>query len=426
MSASEGINMEGPRLLRPVGPALATYFRPGHRDHTTLLDLIGEAPETLAGIVFDPCLEPRQRELREEAREAGLETVLDPRALELSTEVGFDRTAIQQLPWANGAHDTAASLRGDVAETFVDAVAVYTVEKGFSAVLAPTHYLSADEDDWLDIDLDLTRRLRRRLDSLAASDTPIYYPLAIHASRLRDAAERRRLVHLLRGMPIDALWLRVHPFGSNSGQVAMRRYIDACKDFHQLGIPLVAEHSGAAGVALLAFGAVGGIESGITYGEHYNISALFRAPRDGAPFSPQARVYLPDLGAFLSRKQAEAFFETRQMKGSFGCRDTSCCRRGTVDTLRDPRPHFVRQRLREVARVSRAPETLRSQVYLEDFLRPATDLALRAAKVEPALETARKRLEGWRSVLGAMAHDGPITSFASAPEGRRIQTRQSA
>lgn len=418
--------MDGPRLLRPVGPALATYLRPGHRDHTTLLNLLAEVPETLAGVVLDPCLEPRQRELREEAREAGVETVLDPRALELSTEIGFERTGLQQLPWASSAHDTPLSLQGDAADVFVDSLAAYMVEKQFSAVLAPSHYISPDDDDWLDVDADLTRRLRRALDSRAAFETLIYYPLAIHASRFRDASERRRLVHLLRALPIDALWLRVHPFGSNSGQLAVRRYIEACKDFHQLGIPLVAEHAGAAGVALLAFGAVGGIESGITYGEQYNVGGLFRAPREGSPFSPQARVYLPELGAFLSRKQAEAFFDNRQMKGSFGCRDTSCCRRGTVDTLRDPRPHFIRQRLLEVARVSRAPETLRSQVYLEDFLRPATDLALRAARVEPALDTTRKRLEGWRSALGAMAHEGRITSFASAPEGRRMQTRQSA
>jgi hypothetical protein len=133
-----------------------------------------------------------------------------------------------------------------------------------------------------------------------------------------------------------------------------------------------------------------------------------------------------EIGAFLSHKQAEAFFENRQMKIALGCRDSACCQRGTSDTLREPRRHFMIQRVSEVRRMSNAPETLRAQLYLDDFLRPATDLALRAARVEPALEPTRKRLEGWRHTLGEMAKAGPVTSFATVPEGHRIEERERA
>jgi hypothetical protein len=416
--------MDGPRLLRPVGAPLGVYLRPGRNDHTTLLNLAGEGVETFAGIVFDPCQESRQSELKTEALEAGLEAVLDSRALELGTEVGFGRSGMSKLPWAAASHDEPETLKEN-ADEFIGALAEFVVDKGFSAVLAPTHYLG-DDDTWFEVDRLLTRRLRSQLDALGGEEVLIYYPLALHAEQFRQAALRQRTVHYLRPLPIDALWLRVHPFGANSGPRAVRRYIEASRDFHQLGIPLVAEHVGAAGVALLAFGAVGGIESGITYGEQYDVGQLFRPPRGGTPFSPPPRVYLHQLGAFLSRPQAEAFFDNRHMKSTFGCRDTACCRRGVTDTLRDPRPHFVRQRLREVAELSRAPEALRTQLYLDDFLRPASDLAVQAARVEPALERARKRLDSWRVTLGTMARDGVGTSFAAVPEGQRIHHRRTA
>jgi hypothetical protein len=114
------------------------------------------------------------------------------------------------------------------------------------------------------------------------------------------------------------------------------------------------------------------------------------------------------------------------MKAAFGCHDTTCCRHGVVDMLHNPRRHFMIQRVGEVGRLSRAPESLRPQNYLEDFLRPATDLALKAARAEPTLEATRKRLEGWRQTLAAMARSGSIPSFAVAPEGRRIPQRQRA
>src|SRR5215211_2614583 len=65
----------GPRLLRPVGPALGLYFRPGWNDHKALLGLLAEGQTDLSGLVFDPCLLARQTELRTEARRLGLEAV---------------------------------------------------------------------------------------------------------------------------------------------------------------------------------------------------------------------------------------------------------------------------------------------------------------------------------------------------------------
>jgi hypothetical protein len=417
--------MDAPRLLRPVGPPLGLYVRPGRNDHKAILEFIGERPDSLSGVILDPCLEARQSELRAEAGKVAVETILDPRSVELATPVGFTKQGLSELPWAGPEADTSRNLpprAGEVAES----LARFVTEKEFSAVLAPTHYLERSEDPWLVVDGGLTRALRRELDASGHTETPIYYPLVIHASLFRDPVERARIATFLQALPIDAVWLRVHPFGSASGPLALRRYIEACRDFHRLGVPLVGERTGTIGVALLAFGAVGGIESGLTFGERFDVRPLLRAPTSNTPFLPPPRVYVAEIGAFLSRGQAETFFENRQMKITLGCRDTACCRRGTSDTLRDPRRHFMIRRVSEVRSLSSAPESLRAQVYLDDFLRPATDLALRAVRVEPALEPTRKRLEGWRQTLGEMAKAGSVTSFAAVPEGHRIEERERA
>lgn len=244
--------------------------------------------------------------------------------------------------------------------------------------------------------------------------------MAIRGKGLRGAEVRERLRYQLGSLPIDALWLRVHPFGtSQSGPVALRGYIEVCRDLHGLRVPLVAERTGTVGLALLAFGAVGGIEGGITVREGFDVTPLLRPPA-GEGFSPTPRVYLPSLGAFLTRKRAQRLFENRRMRSEFGCQNPRCCRRAT-DMLRDPRRHFAVQRMSEVTKLSRVPAQLRAGIYLDDFLRPATDLALQAAAIEPSLEPTRRRLESWRITLGAMHRERPTTTFSQLPEGKRLR-----
>jgi hypothetical protein len=109
------------------------------------------------------------------------------------------------------------------------------------------------------------------------------------------------------------------------------------------------------------------------------------------------------------------------MKALLACKDEECCRRGVDDMLADPRRHFVIQRAAEVSRLSRAPSTLRPQLYMDDFLRGATDLALQAAKVDPSLASSQRRLESWRIALGGLLRDGiSVPADVAVPSGRRI------
>lgn len=413
------------RLLRPVGEPLGLYLRPGRNDHVVLGQALVGGHGDFSGFVFDPCLEERHEELRETASERNLEAVLDPRSVELSTEGGLARSGVASLPWSlqdAGIH-TPSLLRARGSQ-LIDTLANHVVERKYSAVLAPTHYRPSARDAWGEIDRTLTAQLRKALDEAGASSVPVYYPLVSSGRVLASWDERRRFKEQLCDLPIDALWLRVHPFSaSTAGPIALRRYIDAGRDLQSLRLPLVAERAGTAGLALMAFGAVGGIESGITLGERFSYQDLKKKPKDddGPNWGPQARVYISELGTFMSVKQADEFFEIRGMKAKFACRDTGCCRHGAADMIKDPRPHFIRRRPSEVSAMSRLPEELRASTYLDEFLRPATDLALAGAKAYPPLEKARVRLDHWRTTLGALHRDRPAESFAIAPSGQRLR-----
>ena len=411
------------RTLRPVPDPLGNYLRPSSRDHKFLLQMLVEGKPVGTGLVADPCLAERQRDLLAEAHRQGVETVLDPRTLELSTAGGFTRSGVTDLPWAGAAPHTPADLAGAAGALTVRQLVSLVEAGGYSAVLAPTHYLEGPADPWTGVDAELTRALRRELDGRGLSHVLMYYPLVIRASVLRDAAQRELLTAGLAGLPIDALWLRVHPFGTTtSGPLALRRYLQMCRALHALGLPLVAEHSGTIGVALMAFGAVGGIESGVTTIEGVNLDGYLTPPKpDAKPFAPPPRVCLHEIGAFLDAKKAAGFFAARGMKPTHGCRSTDCCPRGWRDMQLEPRRHFTIQRAREVATLSAVPDTLRAGHYMENFLRPASDRALRAAEVEPSLTAARKRLDSWRGTLGAdLAQHSSFTISAPAA-GKRLR-----
>jgi hypothetical protein len=224
----------------------------------------------------------------------------------------------------------------------------------------------------------------------------------------------------LAALPIDAVWLRIHPFGTGqSGPLVLKRYLEASRDLHSLAIPLVGEHTGTIGVALMAFGALGGVESGVTMVDHTDLSRWINRPKAGQSGGAEARVYLQELGCFLPRSKADSLFERSGMKSAHGCRDTTCCPRGWRDTRARYREHFVAQRAREVAGLSRIPSSLRPGWYMEEFLRPASDSIERVVAVEPSLNKVRRQLNSWRGTLGADLRARSEFTFSPPAAGRR-------
>jgi hypothetical protein len=385
----------------------------------------------MTGVVFDPSLTGPQKELLTAVRERNLWAVLDPRFMELATPSGFtDRRA--ELPWAGVHPHRPQELSGAAGEEAVRRLVDFIQKYGFTAVLSPSHYLAkGHHEPWFAIDLALTRSLRRQLDVRGCRDVGIYYALAVPTSVLNDAAQRTAFKAQLQNLGIDGVWLRVHPFGADSGHVNLHRYIHACRDLHGLNLPLVAEKVGSIGIALLAFGAVSGVESGVSSGDKFDFSRLAKVPKEGSKgFAPHPRVYLPALGLFLDRETARSFFEVRGLK-AFGCTNSACCRRGPPDTLTEPRRHYVFTRMEEVAAIGRVPNQLRAGQYLETMLRPATDRLGRAMQAEITqdiqgrLERERRKLDGWRHTLGELSRTQPVSTVAVPPE-RRIARRRPA
>jgi hypothetical protein len=397
-----------PRLVRPVQEPTGLYLRPSRNDHRVLSQLLSEGKAAMSGVIFDPEYIDIHEEIRTEVRQRNLEVVLDTRLMELATPTGCTGRRAT-LPWGNPRPHTLTDLIG-ATDRIAEAVAEFVVTKRFTAVLAPTHFIAdGTKDPWFDLDRSLASKLRDSLDSRGAGDVAIYYPLALPTRVFFDGAHRVALKTAFDGLRIDGVWLRVHPFGSHSGHLTLHRYIDACRDLHTLSLPLVAERTGNIGLALLAFGAVGGIESGVSSGERFDFSRLTRKRSSDGGFAPHQRVYFASLGVFLTRERADAFFQNRTLRANFACANTTCCRRGAPDMIADPRRHFVSTRMQEVAMIGGVPPDVRASVYLDKVLRPATDrlgrvmqLPLEAA-TRDRLETDRRRLDGWRYTLGEMA-----------------------
>lgn len=412
------------RHLRRVSPPLASYLRVGHRDAALMSRLMEQGLPVGAGVIVDHAAKKRTVDLRDAAVENGVEVILDPRSVELSTIGGMSATTVARLPWAQAEPQTPSSLLGVAAEEMSNKIAVAALEERVTGVLAPTHFLD-DDHRWLDVDHRLTAQLRTDLDASGAGSTVIYYPLVVSLRALLDPAMQARIISqlntLVAARAIDGVFLRIQGFGTTkAGPRNLRTYLRAARSLHALGVPLVGERTGSVGVALAAFGAIGGIESSITYGEAYDARRLSKPPK-GKGFVPPPRVYIRDAMALVSRQEAETILNRRGF-ARLGCQQV-CCGRDRQAILDDPRRHFIVSRSSELTQLSAAPASDRAEHYLTTTLGPAKDNAAQLARFVPSLTRHRDRLVDWHLALQRTLKDDTATeqSTALVPTGRRLR-----
>lgn len=325
------------------------------------------------------------------------------------------------------APNTPEDLNGDTARQVAWQLARHAIEQGYSAILAPTHFLESPKDPWFGVDLNLCSLLRSELDGFGHRAIDIFYSLALPMREFRCLESRRVFLQALRPLPIDELWLRVSGFGCDATGPAFEAYVEAARHLQQSGVPLVAERvGGVIGLALLAFNAVGGIEHGLTVGERFEIGYWTRK-REGRGGNPK-RVYIPRLDIHLSTDEAAQLFSARGAKARFGCRDTAICPHGIQDMLDRPRRYFALQRMNQVALLSGIPPTLRASEFVEQQVRPLTDDAVYAVALTPRnpklrrrLRTNLSRLDRLRPVLGALAKQSATRSLAKLPPLRAVR-----
>ena len=410
------------RLIRAAPDPLGLYIRAGRNDQTTLLSFIAAGDASLSGVVFEAKRVPRQRELLSQVLDHKLDAVLDPQTQAMATVAGYG-IAMDSLPWcAKRAHTHDDFARDLQRHHLAESIAQFVVAHGFTQVLAPTHLVAGPDDPWLELDVATTNALRRALERCGVGHVQIIYSLAISYDAFRVTEKRAGILECLRAASVNAIWLSVEGCGSDSRGTRVTRYADAAADFHGLGKPIVADHvGGLVGLSLLAFGAVGGLAHGVTLGERFDTSH-WRKRSNSTPFAQHTRVYIPQLDWHLKRVDAEKLFETgAKAKAAFGCRDTNCCARGITSMLQASGRHFLYQRSREVGGLAQIPESLRTQRFLEEHVRPASDRALLATKLHLPELLARKalaqskRLDDMRIELGEYARKHRDATFARHP-----------
>ena len=179
---------------------------------------------------------------------------------------------------------------------------------------------------------------------------------------LRNAAERRAIIAALADAPVRAIWLKVENFGDDATGEKVAAYIEACRDFHERGLPLVGDHvGGLPGLGALAFGAVGGIAHGVTMQQNFRASGWRRPRVQGSGRTELACLHSRSLICCSRRKTAQTLFAASpKIRAMCGCRDTHCCPHGTRDMLGHPARHAIYQRAREIERLSAVPQSVRA------------------------------------------------------------------
>lgn len=420
-----------PRLVRSAPSPLGLYFRADLNAHTTLSQLLVSGQRSYHGVVIDATRTKRHADLLKEAERSRLECILDP-CTQASATIGGYTDKQGDLPWGRKRPHLTEDFKGASLKALTSSLAGFAVQHRFSQVMAPTHYLGSADSSWVDVDVEATHALRDALDRAGGKNIEVIYPLCMSYAVVRDEDQREALVkRLQQDLPVRSIWLRVDGCGAGSNPTQLRNYVHACRDFAACGLPLVADQiGGLPGLSLLAFGAVGGIATGVAMGERFDASAWHRDRVQGAGFAPQPRVYLPTVELMLKPLEARQLFDRHiRLKGQFGCSDPDCCGRGLFDMLEKPARHFVVQRIKQIAELSQHVHSSRATIFLDRSVRPMTDQALLLSKVTgldqdlmDRLSKHRHRLDATRVMLGKLLEgQSPDRAALRVPQTRAMR-----
>ena len=377
------------------------YFRVGNNDHVVLNRLIAERRLQADGLVLDARRHDRHKTLRRYAREANISTCLDTQAMELAMP-GATSKGHLQLPWSKMHGTSAGQFTPRRIEQIAEAIVGQVVEGDYAEVMAPAHYVTDATSEWPMADVALTLELRKQLNAAGMNDVRIKYPLAVHHSVFYDAEARRDLWRTLKDLPIvDAISLRIHPFGYASGPHVMRSFIEACWDFRRDDVPLMIERAGIAGLAAYALGAVDMIESGITIGDSFDIGSLQRpaSPTAKKSFAPPQRVYMDALGVAVEHDIATKLMSSPRGKVQFACKDKGCCPDGFESMLGDMERHSTLARQRQYSELSRIPVSMRAEHFIHNVFSPVCDMLTRASDVHEIFKKTQRRMLSVKAVL---------------------------
>ena len=420
---SNVILLPRPKGQRASPSALGFFVRVGRNDHIELAQLLASGESGIFGLVIEAHNLDRHRELITEARRRSLDVILDPK----TQQMGFPHAlseSLSALPWGLARHHNVTDFDGANGRSRAAQIVEFATVNGFTQILGPSHVLPSANDPWLRRDIAMMNWTAEQI-AAAGGDLDLVYSLALPMKALRDPGERQAVIAAIADAPCDALWIKTENFGDNATGEKAVAYIDACRDFHERGLPVVGDYiGGLPGTAALAFGAVGGIAHGVTMQQNFS-TAHWRQPRSPQSGGAGWRVYVPQLDMLLKPKVAEVLLSSPRIKAICGCRDTHCCPHGIRDMIQRPARHAIYQRAREIEKLGAAPQHLRAEQYLNDTVRPVSDLVARVAAapgwddaIKKSLSKKQGEVSRLRETFGHLASKASTSSFASAPSRR--------
>lgn len=403
---------------------IAHVTRVGFREHGLCEQLLSANKLANRRFVLDAATEStrRQKSLVRSLIDRKAEIVLDTNCAELSVPGRFSGS-MKSAPWAaEGRILEAADFIPGTNRSVIEPIARHAVRGGVTAVLSPAHFLGENGQAWQAVDLKSCEALRRALDQYGGSHIPIDYPIIASYAQFRDPSFRKALRDDLRNMPIDRVWLRIAGFGASATGVGISRFVEATTDFHELGVPLIADCvGGIASIAVSAMGGVSGFANGLEGKQRFDTSDWLKSSGGGGGGGAK-RIFVAGLDRFVSTAEMRDLFDvTRTSRQLFGCSDPACC--GDVDKmLRNPEAHYAVQTGRLIKTLSETPESLRAEQFLEKHFLERVKTAARANKIRNMADDVRKkvassvrRLElAYEALTGLHDRMGNITPPAEA------------
>jgi hypothetical protein len=417
------------RSQRPRPEGLGFFVRVGHNDHVELLHLLRTGEEGIFGFVIDAHNIERHKDLITEARKRDFDVILDPKIQQMGFP-GAHTAGLAALPWGLERCHNLTDFDGGEGRRRAAQIVEAAARNGFTQILGPTHLLNGPSDPWLRRDIAMMTWTAEEI-ARSSNELELIYSLAVPMSVLRNTVERRAVIAALADAPCRAIWLKIQYFGDDATGEKVAAYIEACREFHERGLPLVGDHiGGLPGLGALAFGAVGGIAHGVTMQQNFRASG-WRKPRAKGSGGPSWRVYIPQLDLLLKTKTAsELFAASPKIRAMCGCRDTHCCPHGTGDMLNHPARHAIYQRAREVERLGAVPQSLRASQYLNQNVRRVSDDIVRAAALPivdvdlaKSLQDKHREMSRFRQMMAHLVESAESSaSVAVAPPRRRART----
>ena len=355
-------------------PPIAGYIRVGHNDHRWLEERLSAGRLPYRRFVFDAAHVDKQRVLLQALREAGHEIVLDTNFAELCS-VGRYGGSASKLPWAHPDRPWQLDdLGGNRAKFIVSQMAEFAMERGANAILSPSQLIEVN-DRGPSVDAELANALRVALDAVGGRAIAVDYQVITTMNLLRDEEFRKDIARVCSAVESENIWLRTSGFDAHSTGAATRRYVENLSSLHDAGKPLVGDMiGGLPAIGAAAAGAVGAICHGAGGKEAFRIADYRKVPV-GEGGSGKRRVFLSDLGRWVSEEQFDKIVSTKGAKSKLFCRDKNCCPQGRDDMIDEAKGHFLNQRNAQIRELSRIPEDRRLDHFLAQQLGGASSTA---------------------------------------------------